>query len=113
MGTLRAVILSATCLFPALFASSARADGCYTCGSGSAARCADYCRYTGSDTFAARKECESRGCKVSGTASCPTAANAKVCLAPVTQDTVVAAAQAAAAEPILWCVAPAVSRSRS
>ncbi|EHQ08456.1 hypothetical protein Lepil_3803 [Leptonema illini DSM 21528] len=55
------------------------ADGCYICGSGSTDACRDYCRYSGSDTFDNRKKCEKAGCKVSGTASCPTAVNYKVC----------------------------------
>lgn len=55
------------------------ADGCYICGSGSSDNCKDYCRYSGSDTWENRKKCEKAGCKVSGTASCPTAANYKVC----------------------------------
>jgi len=55
------------------------ADGCYICGSGSSENCKHYCRYSGSDTFENRKKCEQAGCKVSGTASCPTASNYKVC----------------------------------
>lgn len=55
------------------------ADGCYTCGSGSSENCKHYCKYSGSDTFENRKKCEKAGCKISGTASCPTAANYKVC----------------------------------
>lgn len=70
-----AVILG-LCQTPALLA-----DGCYICGSGSSANCRDYCRYSGSDTFDARKKCEKAGCKVSGTASCPSASNYKVCSA--------------------------------
>ena len=70
-------------LVPMLSIGSARADGCYLCGSGSTPQCKDYCRYSGSDTFAARKECEKRGCKVSGTGSCPTAVNYKVCMVNV------------------------------
>ncbi len=56
-----------------------RADSgfCYTCSSGSSCQ---YCRSgSGKDTSADRKSCESKGCKISGTASCPTAANYKVC----------------------------------
>ncbi len=67
---------------------TASADGCYICGSGSAPQCKHYCRYSGSDTFAARKACEARGCKVSGTSSCPTAVNYKVCMAPTRSDTI-------------------------
>ncbi len=62
--------------------SVASADGCYICGSGSSEACKHYCRYSGSDTFDNRKKCQARGCKVSGTASCPTAVNYKVCAAP-------------------------------
>lgn len=51
-----------TCAVMSFFAeSSARADGCYTCGSGSQPQCRDYCRYAGSDTFGARNQCEKRG----------------------------------------------------
>jgi hypothetical protein len=57
------------------------ADGCFICGSGSADKCKDYCKYSGSDNWDNRKKCESAGCKVSGTASCPSASNYKVCSA--------------------------------
>ncbi len=73
-----AILLTAfafvTVAAPRLFA-----DGCYICGSGSSDACKNYCRYSGSDTFANRKLCQQRGCKVTGTASCPTAVNYKVC----------------------------------
>lgn len=74
-------------LVPMLATGTARADGCYICSSGSAPQCKDYCRYSGSDTFAARKECEKRGCKVGGTSSCPTAVNYKVCMVSVDDTT--------------------------
>jgi hypothetical protein len=80
LSTLALVFAAA---LPALTVSAAWADGCYTCGGGSKDACRDYCRYSGQDTFAARKGCESKGCKVSGTAACPTAEHAKICLAPV------------------------------
>jgi len=72
------LVLSALLAFTAapLFA-----DGCFICGSGSADNCKDYCKYSGSDTFDNRKKCEKAGCKVSGTASCPSASNYKVCSA--------------------------------
>jgi hypothetical protein len=54
------------------------ADGCYLCGSGSTNGC-QQCRYGGSDTQAQRQACADKGCKVSGTASCSSAANVKVC----------------------------------
>jgi hypothetical protein len=72
-------ILLAACALVTLAAPQLFADGCYICGSGSSDSCKHYCRYSGSDTFANRKECEKRGCKISGTASCPTAVNYKVC----------------------------------
>jgi len=53
------------------------AGGCYLCGSGSSNGC-QQCAYS-SDTGEARKACEAKGCKISGTASCSTAANVKVC----------------------------------
>lgn len=56
------------------------ADGCYLCGSGSSNGC-QQCRYHGSDSSEQRKKCEKVGCKVSGTASCSSAANVKVCTA--------------------------------
>lgn len=86
-------------LVPMLSIGSARADGCYLCGSGSTPQCKDYCRYSGSDTFAARKECEKRGCKVSGTGSCPTAVNYKVCMVNVEDSDKTVAS-------LLQCTAP-------
>jgi len=88
----RIIIASSFVLF-GLFAmpGTARADGCYLCGSGSSEACKNYCRYSGSDTFENRKICQARGCKVSGTSSCPTAVNYKVCFTPVQRDVVPAA----------------------
>ena len=97
-----AFVLGAAWALPALSVATARADGCYTCASGSAAACKDYCRYSGQDTFAARKQCETKGCKVSGTASCPTAVNYKVCLAP----TAAAGYLGTLAAAIPWSAAP-------
>ncbi|EMK00907.1 MULTISPECIES: hypothetical protein [unclassified Leptospira] len=59
------------------------ADGCYICSSGSSSNCRDYCSYSGSDTSENRKKCEKSGCKIGGTASCPTAVNYKVCSASI------------------------------
>ena len=56
----------------------ALADGCYICGSGSSGGC-QQCSYGSSDTAAARKACEKKGCKIGGTKSCSTAANVKSC----------------------------------
>ncbi|TGK07422.1 hypothetical protein EHO59_04790 [Leptospira semungkisensis] len=55
------------------------ADGCYLCAEGSSDMCRDYCRFSGSDSFDTRKRCEGKGCKITGTAACPTASNYKVC----------------------------------
>ncbi|MCG6150027.1 hypothetical protein EHR04_06215 [Leptospira levettii] len=56
-----------------LFSSTAIfAEDCFLCGNGSTNGC-QQCR--GKD----RKACEEKGCKISGTASCSTAANVKVC----------------------------------
>ncbi len=62
-------------------ASPANADGCYICSSGSSDACKNYCRYSGSDTQDNRKKCQNAGCKIGGTASCPSAANVKICSA--------------------------------
>lgn len=94
---LLAISFAAACAVPMLLPSAASAEGCYTCGSGSSAACKDYCRYA-ADTFEARKACEQRGCKVSGTGSCPTAVNYKVCLAPAQKSDITALA-------IAWCAA--------
>ncbi|PJZ47755.1 hypothetical protein [Leptospira saintgironsiae] len=63
------------------------ADGCYICGSGSSSNCRDYCSYSGSDTSESRKKCEKSGCKIGGTASCPSAVNYKVCSASIFDST--------------------------
>jgi hypothetical protein len=99
MRLFRALFLCAAFVAPTLVANLAQADGCYLCGSGSDKQCKDYCRYTGPDTFDARRKCEKRGCKVSGTGSCPTAVNYTVCQAPA-KTSVPGDAQLAA---IAWC----------
>ncbi len=56
-------------------------DGCYICTSDSKDSSGErihYCRYGSSDTFDQRKACKAAGCNVTGTASCPTAANYNV-----------------------------------
>lgn len=50
---------------------------CFLCGSGSS--CQQCASASGKDTQNDRKICKERGCKVSGTSSCSTAANVKVC----------------------------------
>lgn len=99
MRLFRALFLCAAFAAPALVSSAAQADGCYICSGGSAAQCKDYCRYTGSDTFEARKKCEKAGCKIGGTASCPTAVNYKVCSAALS----VPAPSNAQYAAVPWC----------
>lgn len=64
-----------------IYTSDVKADGCYICTSGSSAACKHYCRYTGSDNWENRKKCEKAGCKIGGTATCPTGANYRICTA--------------------------------
>ena len=76
-------ILTAAIMLPFVPATSAFADGCYICTSGSA--CGRYCRYSGRDSWDKRKKCRKAGCKIGGTASCPTGANIKVCTGSLKQ----------------------------
>lgn len=62
-----------------LAATPAMADLCYLCGSGSSNGCQQCKARGGKDTGEARKICRKLGCKITGTASCSTAANVKVC----------------------------------
>ena len=62
----------------------ALADGCLICSQGSS--CGQYCRYSGPDNAANRKKCTEAGCKIGGTASCPSGANIKVCSAMAPTD---------------------------
>ncbi len=55
------------------------ADGCYICSPDSA--CGQYCRHSGTDNADNRKKCIAAGCKIGGTASCPTGKNIKTCAA--------------------------------
>ena len=55
----------------------AAADGCFICQRDSS--CGQYCRYDGQDNAENRKKCAQAGCKIGGTASCPTGANIKTC----------------------------------
>lgn len=50
---------------------------CFLCGSGSS--CQQCPSISGKDTQKDRKACESKGCKITGTSSCSTAANVKKC----------------------------------
>ena len=69
--------LAAALAAPAVSVTPAAASGCYICTRGSA--CGSYCRYSGRDTWDNRKKCRQAGCKIGGTASCPTGVNIKVC----------------------------------
>ncbi len=66
-----------------LFSAPAMADLCFLCGSGSSNGCKQCKSRSGKDTSKDRKICKKLGCKVSGTSSCSSAANVKVCRAPV------------------------------
>ena len=76
------ILISAALAFATamiILTNNSRADSgfCYMCASGSSC---NYCRSSsGKDTSDDRKACEKKGCKITGTASCPTAANYKVC----------------------------------
>ena len=98
LKTLQKVVLVAACAGPLLGISWAWAEGCYTCGSGSSEPCKQYCRYPKEDSFAARKDCEKRGCKITGTGTCPAEADRKVCVAPDAKGNPAFAA-------IPWCAA--------
>jgi len=52
------------------------AEKCANCASGSSC---NQCRLGDKDSSAARKRCEKQGCKITGTGSCSTASNVKVC----------------------------------
>lgn len=95
MKTMRWMLGAALALSALGVSIEARADGCYICSSGSAPHCADYCRYTGDDTGAARARCRRMGCRIGGTASCPTAVNVTICRAETR------------AAPVLACLHPA------
>lgn len=74
----------------------AEARDCLLCGSGSSNGC-QQCDAGGTDSKA-RSACAKAGCKVSGTGSCSTAANVKVCKASnfqVPGDDQI--------DPVLWC----------
>ena len=57
--------------------TAASADGCFICQRDST--CGQYCRYDGQDNADNRKKCTQAGCKIGGTASCPTGVNIKTC----------------------------------
>jgi len=87
-------------LFSALFAFplQALAKDCLLCSSSSSNGC-QQCDAGGTDSKA-RSACEKAGCKVTGTGSCSTAANVKVCKADAELPT---------PEPVLWCENPMIS----
>lgn len=61
------------------FISISAGDKCVMCGSGSSNGCQQCKLNNNEDSFKNRKACENAGCKISGTTSCSTAANVKVC----------------------------------
>ena len=64
----------------------AEAKDCLLCGAGSSNGC-QQCDAGGTDSKA-RSACEKAGCKISGTGSCSTAANVKVCKANNVRSTI-------------------------
>ena len=73
-------LLTVLSLMAFLLASSpAMASLCFLCGSGSSNGCKQCRSRSGGDTSKDRGICKKLGCKISGTASCSTAANVKVC----------------------------------
>ncbi|AFM12881.1 hypothetical protein [Turneriella parva] len=72
---MKKLILICMLLVPAV-GTTIYANKCVNCASGSSCQ---QCRLGGKDTFDARKRCEKMGCKITGTGSCSTAANVKVC----------------------------------
>jgi hypothetical protein len=79
MKALKAIACAAVLFGITAPATSAFADGCYNCSSSSNG--CDQCRYgdNKNETWEMRRACENAGCKVTGTGSCSTAANVKVC----------------------------------
>ena len=69
---------SVLCFLLVLAPSVALAEDCLNCASDSSGDCAGagQCRGT-------REHCRSIGCKITGTASCSTAANVKICASVV------------------------------
>ena len=57
--------------------TAASADVCFICQRDST--CGQYCRDDGQDNADNRKKCTQAGCKIGGTASCPTGVNIKTC----------------------------------
>lgn len=67
-------------LFVFVFMSTpSHAALCFLCGSGSSNGCKQCRSRSGKDTQKDRKVCKNLGCKISGTGSCSSAANVKVC----------------------------------
>jgi hypothetical protein len=62
-----------------LAAPAMAGDLCFNCGSGSSNGCKQCKSRSGKDTQQDRKTCKDLGCKITGTGSCSTAANVKVC----------------------------------
>jgi len=84
-----------------LAAAPASAADCFNCAKDSGDKCAgaDQCR-------GSRDDCRKAGCKITGTASCSTAANVKICLSmfpPVNVD--------ADGQPIMTPADPALHAS--
>lgn len=64
-------------LFAVYHQTQAGGNLCFMCSSGSSC---NYCvSPSGSDSQKDREYCKKKGCKISGTTSCPSAANYKYC----------------------------------
>lgn len=78
MKLVQAFVCAVALLGSGFVVKAVASEGCYNCGSGSSGGC-QQCPYGAKDTGDARKACEKRGCKISGTGSCSSAANVKKC----------------------------------
>lgn len=82
------------CLATLAFAvAPAYAALCFNCGSGSSNSCNQCRSRSGKDTFPDRKVCRDMGCVITGSSSCSTASNVKVCRAQTPQKTRAAVSQ--------------------
>ena len=80
------VMILALCSVALLAGPALAGDLCFNCGSGSSNGCKQCKSRSGKDTQQDRKTCKDLGCKISGTSSCSTAANVKVCQTKVAED---------------------------
>ncbi len=72
----KTIVLAIVALFSFAAVSTTYANKCANCSSSSSC---NQCRLGSKDTSEGRKRCEKMGCKITGTGSCSTASNVKVC----------------------------------